>query len=127
MGSPPVNIRLDSAILIDRFNGSPQAREYLAEIRGEAVAVVTRSEILVGFGDAASLRKAERFLDFFPLLEITKPIADLAASLRREFRWKLPDAFQAALARHHNLRLATRNTRGFPPETHEFVTVPYAL
>jgi predicted nucleic acid-binding protein len=58
---------------------------------------------------------------------VTKPIADLAASLRREYRWKLPDAFQAALAKHHELRLATRNTEDFPPEAHEFVSVPYAL
>lgn len=119
---------LDSVILIDRFNGSPEAKSYLADIRGRAaVSVVTRSEILVGFDDALSLRKAKRFLDFFPLLEITKPIVDLAASLRREHGWKLPDAFQAALARQHELKLATRNTKDFPSDLHGFVMVPYTL
>lgn len=123
-----MRILLDSAILIDRFNGHSEARRYLADTRGEvAISVVTRSEVLVGFHDAETLRKAKRFLDFFPLLDVTKPIADLAANLRREHKWKLPDAFQAALAKHYELRLATRNTRDFPPETHEFVAVPYAL
>ena len=56
---------------------------------------------------------------------ITKEVADLAAVLRRQHRWKLPDAFQAALAQTHKLRLATRNTRDFPAEKFAFVSVPY--
>ncbi len=60
-------------------------------------------------------------------LEISKAVGDLAASLRREYVWKLPDAFQAALAQHHDLKLVTRNTKDFPPARHEFVVVPYAL
>jgi predicted nucleic acid-binding protein len=44
-----------------------------------------------------------------------------------ENRWKLPDAFQAALALSRGLRLATRNTRDFPPERFSFVEVPYHL
>ncbi|MBK6580422.1 MAG: PIN domain-containing protein, partial [Sandaracinaceae bacterium] len=55
------------------------------------------------------------------------PVADLAAALRREHRWKLPDALQAAAARQHGLRLATRNTKDFPPAKHAFVVVPYTL
>jgi len=122
-----VEFLLDSAILIDRFNKSPRAKNYLAGVRGKAaISVVTRAEVLTGFDDA-SRRMAIRFLDFFPTLEITKPVADLAASLRREHGWKLPDAFQAALAQHHELKLATRNTKDFPLARHEFVVVPYAL
>src|SRR5437016_764279 len=30
------------------------------------------------------------------------------ATLRRRYRWKMPDALQAAVATHHKLRLATR-------------------
>ncbi|MGM0558773.1 MAG: PIN domain-containing protein, partial [Myxococcota bacterium] len=55
------------------------------------------------------------------------PVADLAARLRRDHGWKLPDALQAAVARAHNLVLATRNIRDFPPERYEFVRVPYSL
>jgi len=121
-----VRILLDSVILIDHFNGVSEATEYLRQTRSEAViSVGARAEVLTGFD--ANATNERKLLDEYPLLEVTKPIADLAASLRREYRWKLPDAFQAALAKHHELRLATRNTGDFPPEAHEFVSVPYAL
>lgn len=117
---------LDSVVLIDHFNDAYAATAYLSEAEDRAViSVVTRAEVLTGFDANARVEKA--FLDEFPLLEITKPVADLAASLRREYGWKLPDAFQAALARHHGLKLVTRNTKDFPPARHEFVVVPYAL
>jgi predicted nucleic acid-binding protein len=53
--------------------------------------------------------------------------ADRAADLRRRFKWRLPDAFQAASAQIHGLKLATRNTRDFPPREHSFVVVPYSI
>jgi len=122
-----VEFLLDSAILIDRFNRSPRAKSYLSSIRGSAaISVVTRAEVLTGFEEASRMT-AIRFLDFFPTLEITKPVADLAAHVRRDYGWKLPDAFQAALGQHHGLKLVTRNTKDFPPAQHEFVTVPYTL
>jgi predicted nucleic acid-binding protein len=122
-----VEFLLDSAILIDRFNELPGAKSYLASVRGTAaISVVTRAEVLTGFDDAYR-RTAIRFLDFFPALEITTPVADLAANLRRRHGWKLPDAFQAALAQHHGLKLVTRNARDFPPARHEFIVIPYAL
>jgi predicted nucleic acid-binding protein len=52
--------------------------------------------------------------------------ADETARLRRLHGWKLPDAFQAALARRHGLRLATRNPNDFDPDEHDFVEVPRA-
>ncbi|KAB2854302.1 MAG: amidohydrolase family protein, partial [Bauldia sp.] len=44
--------------------------------------------------DAAGARA---LLDAFPLLVIDREIADLAADLRREHGWRLPDAIQAAV------------------------------
>jgi len=126
MGRPVVEFLLDSVILIDHFNDISPATTYLREVEDNAaISVVTRAEVLTGF-DADS-REEKELLDEFPLLEITKPVADLAAVLRREHGWKLPDAFQAAVAQHHDLKLATRNTRDFPPARHGFVVVPYAL
>lgn len=117
---------LDSVILIDHFNGISEATMYLGQTRAEAViSVVTRAEVLTGFDENA--REERNLLDEYKLLDITRPIADLAASLRREHGWKLPDAFQAALAQHHELKLATRNTKDFPPGSHGFVVVPYTL
>lgn len=118
---------LDSVILIDHFNGVEAATAYLAAMQGRlAVSVITRAEVLAGFAPEAAALAAE-LLDRFPTLEIGKATADLAARLRREVRWRMPDALQAALAMGNGLALATRNTRDFPPERHPFVVVPYAL
>ena len=66
-------------------------------------------------------------LDQYILLNLDKTAADTAARLRKEEGWKLPDAFQAALAQLHNTKLCTRNTSDFNPKKHTFVEVPYTL
>ncbi len=117
----------DSVILIDHFNGIDEATSWIADRYSElAVSVITRAELLTGFDEGTDAMIAS-LLDRFPSLPIDLAIADLAARLRRRFRWKLPDAFQAALARYHGLTLVTRNTRDFPPDRFDFVEVPYRL
>ena len=118
---------LDSVILIDHFNQVGAATSFLKEVRGlSAVSVITRAEVLTGFSNSA-LSAVIEFLDWFPTLPINRTVADLAAALRRLHGWKLPDAFQASLARHHRLKLATRNLRDFPPSRFEFVIAPYSV
>ena len=121
-----VKILLDSVILIDHLNGFAVATEYLRTLDGASVSVITRAEVLTGVPGGA-VGSVTRLLDRYPTLSLDREIADLAAELRRKFRWRLPDAFQAALAQVHDLKLATRNTRDFPPQRHEFVTLPYTL
>lgn len=109
------------------FNGHAEASRYLGEVRAiAAISAFTRAEVLTGF-DAGALAGAKRLLDIFPVLAIDTEVADEAALLRRQYRGKLPDAFQAATARIHKLQFATRNTRDFPPATFSFVTIPYTL
>lgn len=67
------------------------------------------------------------FLALYPLVVIDGPIAKRAAVLRRANRWKLPDAIQAAATEALGARLATRNTKDFPPTRHPWVHVPYEL
>lgn len=118
---------LDSVVLIDHFNGVSSATHFLAENHEDAaVSVITRAEVLTGF-TRQQVRKASQFLDAFSTIGIDQAAADLAADLRRRHGWKLPDAFQAAIARQHNLKLVTRNTHDFPPQRHRFVLVPYSL
>ena len=125
MGNAALTLLLDSVILIDHFNGMAQATEYLSKWRKvAAISVITRAEVLTGF-QTHDGHLALKLLDALPTLSINSPVADLAAKFRRENRWKLPDAFQAALALHHNLRLVTRNIRDFPPDRYPFVEVPY--
>ena len=120
-------VLLDSVILIDHLNGVDAATEYLIEAAPRAsISAITRAEVLTGYapGEAERVRQ---LLDRFRFLPIDRSVADLAAELRREFRWRLPDAFQAATARTHGLLLVTRNTRDFPPGRHRFVRVPYSI
>ena len=122
-----MRVLLDSVIVIDHFNGVQAASAYLARTSGSAaVSVITRAEVLAGFGPQ-EIGLATALLDKFPTFGIDRQVADLAGRLRREMRWKMPDAFQAALAHYHGLRLATRNVRDFPPARHAFVEVPYSL
>lgn len=116
---------LDSVILIDHFNGRKEATDYLKRMIGlAAVSVITRAELLVGVRDAKQREKVVAFLDAFPVIEITKEIGDLAAEMRRERGWKLPDALQAAAAISSGMKLATRNTKDFGSAL-EFVEIPY--
>ena len=118
---------LDSVILIDHFNAIDPATRFIAgESQDIALSPITRAEVLVGFGDGDRLLATE-LLDRFPTLPVAATEADLAASLRRSERWRLPDALQAAVARCNGLFLVTRNTKDFPPERYDFVNVPYVI
>lgn len=114
-------------ILIDHFNNIPAATAYLKQTQGEsAISVITRAEVLAGF-TLPQARITAQLLDRFPTLIVDVQVADLAAALRREQGWKLPDAIQAALAQLHHLTFVTRNSRDFPPEHYDFVLIPYLL
>jgi len=120
-------ILLDSVILIDLLNGVPAARQWLATMQeAGCVSAITRAEVLAGVTDAETVSDVRALLDGYSWLAIDPEVADLAAELRYRHRWKLPDALQAAVALHHGVLLATRNTRDFPPQVHPFVRVPYA-
>ena len=88
--------------------------------------MITRAEVLSG-GTEAESAAAFDLGELFPCLPLTRETADLAAKLRRFHHWRLPDAFQAALAMIHGLRLATRNSRDFDPKTHPFALFPYRI
>jgi predicted nucleic acid-binding protein len=121
-----MSVLLDSVILIDHLNDVPAATTYLASLKNPTISPVTRAETLSGPSIANPSILAE-WLDRFQMVPITAETADLAAAFRRSYRWRLPDAFQAALANIHGLKLATRNTRDFPPKRFSFVIVPYSI
>ncbi|MDH4215634.1 MAG: PIN domain-containing protein [Gallionella sp.] len=127
MGRSLKNYLLDSVILIDHFNGRTEATRFLLENhKSAAISVITRAEVLTGF-DPVNEVQAKAFLNLFQTHMLTEEDADLAASLRREHRWKLPDALQAAVAINRQLTLATRNSKDFDPARHAFVEIPYRL
>jgi len=127
MAKVDLSVLVDSVIMIDHFNGIHAATEYLSQMQSRlAISVITRAEVLTGF-EGKNRQAAKRLLDRFPVLVIDRTIADLAATLRRRNRWKMPDAMQAALAKHHKLKLATRDAEDFPPKRYRFVVVHYVL
>ena len=116
---------IDSVIIIEHLNNLPQATQWLIENTKQShISLVTRMEVLTGYRslDAIPIKK---FLDRFSMANLSIEVADLTAVLRREHRWKLPDAIQAGIAQHYNLKLVTRNTKDFPPDKYPFVLVPY--
>ena len=120
---------LDSVILIDHLNGVRKATRFLSGLdpNKTAISVVTRAEILAEIGGEKEREKVRSLLAQFALFIIDREIADKAAELRRNFGWKLPDAFQSAIALSHRIKLATRNTKDFNPRKHDFVEIPYHL
>lgn len=120
---------LDSVILIDHLNDKNKATRFLSGLDPSktAISVITRAEILVGIDSEDGREKAKALLDQFTPLIIDKAVADKAAELRRAFGWKLPDAFQSAIALHHKIKLVTRNTKDFDLAKHDFVEIPYRL
>jgi predicted nucleic acid-binding protein len=118
---------LDSVILIDHLRGLAAATRWLEKLDDDdaVLSPITRAEVLTGATNAAERAIALRLLDAFTCLTLTPEVADLAAELRQQHHWKLPDAMQAATARHHHLRLVTRNTKDFDPHRHAFVVIPY--
>jgi len=119
-----LSVLLDSVILIDHLNGITAATRYLASAQQASISVITRAEVLAGVG-LREVDAIKEWLDRYPTWAIDRATADLAAELRRTHKWKLPDALQAAIAQLHGLKLATRNTRDFPPKRYPFVFVPY--
>jgi predicted nucleic acid-binding protein len=121
-----MSILLDSVILIDHLNGIRAATAYLESLEEASISVISRAEVLAGL-TLAAVPAVKEWLDRYPTLAIDRRIADLAADLRRQFKWKLPDALQAAVAQQNGLKLATRNTKDFPPGRYSFVVVPYSV
>lgn len=127
MGLKKTKYLLDSPILIDHLKSTKEASGFLTRQEGFcAISVITRAEVLAGL-DEGKMDEIVPFLNQFPLFGIDAEIADQAARLRRQFRWKLPDAFQAAIAQANSLSFVTRDVKDFPPERYPFVTVPYRL
>lgn len=118
---------IDSVILIDHLNGIEKASKWLKK-NGEsqsAISVITRAEILTGSRHNEK-HSIEALLEKFQCLPIDERIATLAADLRIKYKFKLPDAFQAAIVISNNLILVTRNTKDFKSSM-VFVNIPYRL
>ena len=115
----------DTNILIDALSGLPAAMETIRTRPDRAISIITWIEVMAGVTSSNEAQTRD-FLNAFPQLQITGVIANAAASIRRTYRLKLPDAIILATAQVENRVLITRNTRDFPA-TDPAVYVPYQL
>ena len=122
-----VKYLIDSTILIDHLNGIAPATEWLNKLNtGDAViSAVTRAEVLVKAADR--WEEVMRFLEEFSCLPISSEESDIAAGLRNLYKIKLPDAFQAALAKNEDIVLVTRDATDFKKIQNLEVKIPYRL
>jgi len=116
---------LDSSVLIDHFNGHPDAVGYLrSNHKFCAISFITFVEVLTGY-DEKDFDDVVKLLERFPMVVLTSDVLRTSAKYRRMYRLRLPDALQAALAFHHHLTLVTRDAKDFSPKRFAFVKVPY--
>ena len=114
----------DTNILIDYLNGVTAAQRELDRHTDRLVSVITWVEVLAGARNAGEEDVIEMFLRDFQVVDITRPVAREAVTIRRKHRVRLPDAIVWASARTESALLVTRNTKDFPVNE-PGVRVPY--
>lgn len=115
----------DTNILIDYLNGVKQAKTELARYSDKAISAITWMEVLVG--TTPETETATRsFLNQFTSLPIDDHISDMAVSIRKKYKIKLPDAIVWATAIANDRLLVTRNTKDFSA-TEPGIRIPYKL
>jgi len=116
----------DTNILIDYLNGVELARDEIQRYTKTAISVITYIEIQIGIAHKKQLDSVKSFLRHFQIMDVTGEIADLAISVRRAHKLKIPDAIILATAQFFKGDLVTRNTKDFTPDFPS-VRVPYQL
>jgi predicted nucleic acid-binding protein len=112
-------VLFDTNVLVDYLRDRPEAREFL-EARSErpCISVGSVLELYAGFKSRREEQNAERLLSEAKVLPVTHEIAKRAGVWSRLYAPSHGlddvDALIAATAEHHELKLATLDTRHFP-------------
>ena len=110
---------LDTDVLIDVLRGRAPARAFLLRVTEHAIpccSVISVAEIHAGMR-APERDQTTALLDSLVLLDVTRPIAELAGRFKqreRARRLELADCMIAATAVVEAAALATGNTRDYP-------------
>ena len=117
---------IDTNILIDYLGGIDAARKELSRHDDPAISAITWMEVMVGAEDDREATHLRWFLSGFTRVPIDDEVSELAVTIRRELRIRLPDAIIRASARRIGGVLVTRNTKDFPADD-PGVRVPYSI
>ena len=121
---------IDTDILIDFLRGKPVARDFLTTLPGDTMSccsAVTVAELHAGMRESEREKTAE-LISSLVILPITKEIAELAGTFRREaksFDLELDDCFIAVTAIIGSTELATRNARHYPMPQVRLIVADY--
>ena len=116
---------LDTNILVDYLNGIEAAREEINRYKAPLISTITWMEVMAGVNDDEE-RAVRSFLTRFNQVNIDPEIAEIAVSIRRKTRIRLPDAIIWASAKHEDALLVSRNTKDFPEDSPS-VRAPYQV
>ncbi len=120
-----VSVLLDTNILIDYLNGVNQARAELERYSDKAISLITWMEVMVGAVPETE-EATRRFLSSFINLPIDNQVSNVAVTLRKNHKVRLPDAIVWATAQVNKRIFVTRNTKDFLP-TEPGIRIPYEL
>ena len=115
----------DTNILIDYLNGVEAAKEEINRYDNPMISPITWIEVLVGTSDIEQ-GTVRSFLSRFHQVDIDAKVAEIAVTVRRGSRMRLPDAIIWASAQKENALLISRNTKDFPVDAPD-IRVPYTL
>lgn len=115
----------DTNILIDYLQGIVEAGKEIEQYKDSQISVITKIEILVGTteDDEQAIRE---FLNNFTIINLNEKICEIAISLRKKHRIKIPDAIIWATAQYNNGLLITRNIKDFPNHSPD-IKIPYYI
>ena len=115
----------DTNILIDYLNGIEAARTEIARYDKPLISTITWMEVLVGC-EKNEDEVVRRFLANFNQIAIDSNIAEIAVTLRRNRKIRLPDAIIWVSAQSEDALLVSRNTKDFPADE-PGIRMPYTL
>ena len=120
-----VSALFDTNILIDYLNGIEAARTELDRYSDKAISLITWMEVMVG-ATPETEGIVRGFLNGFVNLPIDEQVSDVAVTLRKKHKIKLPNAIVWATAQVNRRIFVTRNTKDFSHDE-PGVRVPYQI
>ena len=115
----------DTNILIDYLNGVETAKEEINRYDNPMISPITWMEVLVGTSDTEQ-DTVRSFLSRFHQIDIDDKVAEIAVTVRRSYKMRLPDAIIWASAQKESALLISRNTKDFPVDA-PGIRIPYSL
>ncbi|MES2995833.1 MAG: PIN domain-containing protein [Verrucomicrobiota bacterium] len=117
---------IDSDILIDFLQGSPDAKTEILRYDEACFSIISWIEVMSGAKTPAAKQAAEILFTNLRRVDLASEIAHKAVSIRQSTRMKLPDAIILATADTLGCIVVTRNAKDFPPADPR-VRIPYQL